>query len=201
MATQLEEQTGLLGSVTAPGQASVTPPQNTAPEPVKVPKMELPSENTVEGRVRSMLDPNNPLVQQARTQATQQAASRGLLNSSLAMTAADDAMYKAVLPIAQADAGLAGDISKITTQQKGNLDLAQIEAQYKGLTQASASAASIMNKATDVVAKIMENTSMDAAAKQAAIDIYSANTNKALQLIGAMAGDVGLVEFLDEVLA
>lgn len=87
------------------------------------------------------------------------------------------------------------DIQKAATR-----DIATIEAQYKNLTQASASAASIVNGVAANVAKIMENTTMDAAAKQKAIDIYNANANKALQMMGAISGDPDLVEFFAEVL-
>lgn len=59
---------------------------------------------TVAGQVAKIIDPNSPIIQQARTQALQSANDRGLLNSSIAMTGADDAAYRAAIPIAQADA-------------------------------------------------------------------------------------------------
>jgi predicted amidohydrolase YtcJ len=45
-------------------------------------------------------------MQMARTSANQQMNSRGLFNSSLAVTASDQAAYAAALPIAQADASV-----------------------------------------------------------------------------------------------
>lgn len=100
----------------------------------------------------------------------------------------------------QAEAKFGYDKQLVTIQKESNREIAAMEAQYKNLTQASASAASIINNVSTNVAKIMENTSLDAAAKQKAIDIYNANANKALQMMGAISGDVDLVTFLDEVL-
>lgn len=63
------------------------------------------SQQTVEGRMRGILeDPNSPLMQQAKTRAAQEANGRGLLNTTMAMTAGEDAMIRAALPIAQQDA-------------------------------------------------------------------------------------------------
>lgn len=59
---------------------------------------------TVAGNIESLLSKDSPLMQQARTRAAQQMASRGLINSSLAASAADSAMYDVANTIAQADA-------------------------------------------------------------------------------------------------
>lgn len=59
---------------------------------------------TVAGQVNSLTDPNSPLIQQARAQALQGMNARGIVNSSLAQTAADAAAYQTALPIATADA-------------------------------------------------------------------------------------------------
>lgn len=60
---------------------------------------------TVAGQVKNIIDTNSPLMQQAETSAKQAANSRGLLNSSLAVGAGQDAVIRAALPIAQQDAG------------------------------------------------------------------------------------------------
>ena len=59
---------------------------------------------TVQSQLKNVMDSNSPLMQQARTQGLQIANERGLLNSSIAESAAMDSMYKAALPIAAADA-------------------------------------------------------------------------------------------------
>lgn len=61
-------------------------------------------DQTVAGNISSLTDPNSPPMQQARTRAIQQMASRGLINSSMATSAADSAMYDVANTIAQSDA-------------------------------------------------------------------------------------------------
>lgn len=92
------------------------------------------------------------------------------------------------------------DKQLVQIQRDSNREIAGIEAQYKNLTQASASASSILNNLSTNVARIMENTDLDATAKQKAIDIYNGNAVKSLQLIGALSGDLELSTFLDDVL-
>ena len=300
--------TGATGIIGQPAQATTT---TMTPTKLGDPsKWTTTPDQTVAGQIQNLTDPNSPLIQQARSRATQQANARGLINSSMALTGADSAAYDAAMPIAQADAaqaskvagynvdtanqfkvkdadtetqvGLANmgaknqtsqfnvgqtnqaltqerqqgfDLAKMSAQQQNdmaqlaakqgynletitatqaadlqklavqieaqdrqaeakfgydkqlveiqkasNREIAGIEAQYKNLTQASASASSIMNNLATNVSRIMENTSLDATAKQKAIDIYNANATKALQLIGAVSGDLELASYLDEVL-
>jgi len=59
---------------------------------------------TVRQQLQDLIAEDSPLMQQARARALQTANSRGLLNSSMAMTAADSAMYDAAMPIATQDA-------------------------------------------------------------------------------------------------
>jgi len=62
-------------------------------------------EQQVEDRLNRILgDPDSSLMKQAKTQAMQASNSKGLLNSSMAATAGEDAMIRAALPIAQQDA-------------------------------------------------------------------------------------------------
>jgi hypothetical protein len=61
---------------------------------------------TVQGQLQNIMDPNSPIMMQARTGALQQANANGLLNSSMAITAGDNAAYAAAIPIANSDAGI-----------------------------------------------------------------------------------------------
>jgi hypothetical protein len=61
-------------------------------------------EQTVAGQLGKILDPNSPIIQQARTQGLELANERGLLNSSIGETAAMDSAYRAAVPIATSDA-------------------------------------------------------------------------------------------------
>lgn len=90
----------------------------------------------------------------------------------------------------------------LTKQQTDSArDTANIQAQYRNLTQASATAASLITNSSDHIHQIMINPNLDATAKQAAIDTYNFNLNKSLMLTGAFAGDVDLSLMLDELLA
>lgn len=67
---------------------------------------------TVAGQMRGLLAENSPYLQVARTGALQTAAGRGLLNSSIAAGAGEEAAIKQALPIAQQDAQTYADIGK-----------------------------------------------------------------------------------------
>lgn len=77
-------------------------------------------EMTVQGQLRTVMDSNSPLMQQARTQGLQVANERGLLNSSIAESAAMDSMYKAALPIATPDAATYANAAQTEYQTAAN---------------------------------------------------------------------------------
>lgn len=90
----------------------------SAPNPIKASPVTVGKNETVEGRMSGILkDPNNPLNVQAQTFGNQQANRRGLLNSSIAVSSAQDAMYKNALPIAQQDAATFYDANKTNSAQ------------------------------------------------------------------------------------
>ena len=60
----------------------------------------------VAGRVDSLINQNSPLMQTAATNGAQQAAKRGLLNSSIGVQAGQQAVINSATPIANADASL-----------------------------------------------------------------------------------------------
>ena len=62
------------------------------------------TKSTVQGQVANITDGGGPLMQRAETKALQGANSRGLLNSSIAVSAGQSALYDAALPMAQQDA-------------------------------------------------------------------------------------------------
>lgn len=67
---------------------------------------EFDESKSTAGRVKSIVDENSALMQQARTSGTQVAAARGLTNSSLAGQAAQLAVLDKATPIASQDAQL-----------------------------------------------------------------------------------------------
>lgn len=60
--------------------------------------------DTVQGQIKTIIDDNSPLMQQAVTRSKAAANQKGLVNSSMAVTAGQSALYDAALPIASQDA-------------------------------------------------------------------------------------------------
>ncbi len=101
----------------APAQAGMLASTAAAPAPAAAPTPFKPAQaattewkpdanSTVAGQVNKLTAAGSPLIDQATTAAKQQSASRGLLNSTMGITAGLDAAYRAVLPIAQQDANI-----------------------------------------------------------------------------------------------
>jgi hypothetical protein len=97
---------------------SQTPDQLTTPTPAPTTtytpttlsdptKWTTTPDQTVAGQVQKITSADSGIIQQARTRALQSMNQRGLLNSSIAQTAADSAAYDAAIPIATADAAQA----------------------------------------------------------------------------------------------
>ena len=119
------------------------PPEITptpAPE-YKAPTAYTPSpEATVEGRLPGILSSGSPYIQGAQQRAKEYAASRGLLNTSMAATAGERAAIESALPIAQQDAGAfqeagmlgyQGEITGATAAQKHGQDVSLVGEQAK----------------------------------------------------------------------
>lgn len=62
-------------------------------------------DQTVQSQLQQIIAADSPLMQQARTRALQASNARGLLNSSVATSAGEAALYDAAMPIATTDAG------------------------------------------------------------------------------------------------
>jgi hypothetical protein len=67
---------------------------------------------TVQGQVAGLIAANSPLMQQAEAASKQQMNQRGLLNTSMAVGAGQEAVIKQALPIAQQDATLFANQAK-----------------------------------------------------------------------------------------
>jgi len=108
-----------------------------------------PGMDTVQGQMKDLMSQDNSLMKQARTSALQGANKRGLLNSSMAVGASQDAMARQALPIAKQDAGYRQDLGEMKLGYEQ--DLGKL-----GAT-SSANAWGVMsNNITDIVAQGME---------------------------------------------
>lgn len=108
--------TGLINTqaTTQAPAATYTGAQTTAAE------WDVKPNQTVQSQVKSIIDENSPLMQQAETRALQGANKRGLMNSSIAVGAGQAALYDVATPIAAADASTfarAGEFNAGAQQQ------------------------------------------------------------------------------------
>jgi hypothetical protein len=194
-------------------------------------------------QVNKIIAQDSPLMQQAGTEAKKQANARGLLNSSMAVQAGQEAVMNKAMPIAQYDAGVntnvldknlsntqqtnvfnAGqtqDVSKFNAnnQQQNNqfnageankmaivnasesndilaqmmdqqskLQLADIEASYKTLMQAEASAMTLYQQSVKNISEILMNPDLTAAAKTAAVNNQNSLLKTGMEIVGKMSG-------------
>ncbi len=120
-------------------------------------RWDVTPDQTVEGRISRLTDPNNPVTIQARTRALQSANARGLINSSMAISASDAAAYDAAIPIATADAATFAKAAGYNADQPNQqLTLDKQLASQKSLAELNAST-SLKN------AQIGANTSLSTA--------------------------------------
>lgn len=95
-----------------------------APTPVTAGTINVGQKETVAGQLKDLLEnPNNPLNVQAQTYGKQFANRRGLLNSSIAASATQDAMMKNAQPIASQDASTNYDATKSNVGNKLTADM------------------------------------------------------------------------------
>ncbi len=89
-------------------------------------------QQTVEQRAADIAKRDSPLMQQARGAALQQSNERGLINSSLGVQAAQDAVLTRAIDVAKQDAATAADAGKFNVNQSNSWNLAQQELAQKG---------------------------------------------------------------------
>jgi len=96
------DASGGVGTVAPPAPSTpVTMTGGGTPDPVTG---LIGTPTMVSDEVNKVIAEDSPLMQQARTRGLQSMAPRGLVNSSMAIGAADSAMYDAAVPIATANA-------------------------------------------------------------------------------------------------
>lgn len=103
---------------------------------------------TVAGQVKGIIDSNSPLMQQAVQKANEASNGKGLLNSSMAVTSGQSALYGAAMPIAQQDA------QTYANAAHANADAANQNSQFN----ANATNASNAFNATQTNAMTSQNT-------------------------------------------
>lgn len=196
--------------------ASWSPSQGTGvyPLPSATPSLVAPTTRTTQpdellsNQIKNVIDTNNPLMQQAETTAKQTANKSGLLNSSLAVGAAQNAVLGQAVPIAThqantitannnatynqnydaAKANQAAQNTAINAQvdNQTKMQLADVEASYKTLMQADDSAMKTYQNSVNAINDIMMDSTMTPAAKQQAVANQNQILKTGMQMIAKM---------------
>jgi len=82
---------------------------------------DVTKQQTVQGQLEGVIAADSPLMQQARAQSLAQMNRRGLINSSMAVGAGQEAVIKQALPIAQADATTYGAAAKYSADTANSM--------------------------------------------------------------------------------
>lgn len=180
---------------------------------------DLDQNELISNQVKGLIQQDSPLMQQAATLAKQSANKSGLLNSSMAIQAGQNAVIGQALPMAQHQANAvtnvldknqanqqttntfnadsanknsivnASEQNKVLSQMMDSqtkMQLADIEANYKTLMQADASAMQIYQNSVRNISDILMNPDLSAEAKTAAVNNQNALLKTGMQLIGKM---------------
>jgi len=130
--------------------------------------------DTVQGQIAGIIDPNSPLMQQAERRAREQANSRGLINSSLAVGAGQSALYDAALPIAQQDASTYTN-TRLANQNSTNAGLQFSAAAENQASQTNAQLGTDTSQKNAAAANTLQLTNMDQAFKTAVANADAQN--------------------------
>ena len=171
--------------VQASPAATVAPqaiPANYTPQPYQV-----TPEQTVSGQIKNIIASGSPLMQQAEAHARNLMNQRGLINSSMAVGAAQGAVIGAATPIATADAGTyAKAASDTTTSQNAALAANALATNAASTTNAQISAstnlAEIQSSTSQEIARLQSDTTLTAQDKQ----------NEGQQIIAAIQANTTL---------
>ena len=168
--------TSPLAPAAAPGtpaatiQPPTTPPTTPTPPPVDI-NNPTPSaftvspDQTVSHQISNIIASGSPLMQQAEANARNLMNQRGLINSSMGVTAGQSALYTAATPIAAADAATydKAQTNTINAQNAAKLQTQQIAGQTNIAEKQIAGQENIANIQTESaqkIAKLQSDTSM-----------------------------------------
>jgi hypothetical protein len=193
---------GGAGAVSAPTDplSQFAPPNPVDYQPVLA---EVQRPQTVQGQIGDILKTGNPLLEAAKARAMQTANARGLMNSSIAAQAGEEAVVNTALPIAQADAARYGTVAdrnqEITNQFIGTKLGAQIDLNkaYEAFKQNNYlfdkdSALKTLLQRNDIessqkIAAMQKEASLTGAQISADASMYNANLSAETQRLGLQA--------------
>ena len=145
--------------------------------------------------VSDIVDQNSSVMQRARAVANEQSNASGLLNSSMAVGAAENAVLNQAIPMAQGDVGaqeqnVSAQNAVIGKQldQAGQIQLAGVNAQYRTVLDSNNNASTLYNNIMNQVSQIQNNGNMDATTKQTAISAAMQQLQSGLSMYSGMSG-------------
>lgn len=139
--------------------------------------------DTVQGQITGIIDANSPLMQQAARRANEAANARGLLNSSIAVGAGQEAVMDRALPIATQDANTYTN-TRLANQNSTNAGLQFSAAAENQASQTNATLGTDTSQKNAAAANNLQLTNMDQAFKTAI-----ANTDAQNKVVLQQLGD------------
>jgi hypothetical protein len=173
--------------------------------------------NAMDTAVANATDPNSPLVQRARAMANEQSNSAGLLNSSMAVGSAENAVLNQAIPIAAQDVAAQEQNASLGTQvstsntaaenaaklstlsqenqvqlstlsQENQVQLSGVNSKYQNELNTNAAASSLYSNIVGQIGTIQNNKDMDAATKQTAINQLMTQLQNGLSMQSSISG-------------
>lgn len=135
-------------------------------------KWNVDANQTTAGQLTSILDPNSPIIAQARAQGLQLANERGLLNSSIGEGAAMDSAYKVAVPIANSDAATQAKAAGYNADESNqflvhNQDATNVAGQFNASAQNTLTGQQLSANTQKETAQLQANTQQTIAQLQA----------------------------------
>lgn len=156
--------------------AAPTPASYTAAQLGDPAKWNVTSDQTVQGQMKALADPNNPYYQQWSTAGAQDAAARGFTgNSSIRDTGILDSVMRNALPVAQSDAGTYAKAAGYNTDQANQF------AQFNASAQNSAGQFNSGQANNASIAKLQSDTTKYGADVSASTQRYVSDQSAATQ--------------------
>ncbi|MGZ5648754.1 MAG: hypothetical protein ACXWG8_00340 [Usitatibacter sp.] len=156
-----------VGARTMVSDNAVTNPVKEAASNIGATMGSVSDNMTVQGQLEKLLDKDSPLMQQARSRALIEANNRGLINSSMAQQAGEEAAIQSALPIAQQDANtfttVAGknqDASNSFSMADKNFENTQSLTDFQQQAQRAAQAEAANQKLKDEEQQYQDSNSM-----------------------------------------
>ena len=166
--------TGIIASAQAAPSSSTVPAPYAASQLGTPAQLGVTSQQTVQGQMASMTNPNNPYFQQWATAGAQTAASRGFTgNSSIQQSGILDSVMKNSIPVATADAATYHNAASTNANTTNQFSLANQSANTQfGVTG--------MNNATALHQSNISSATQKYAADSAAATAQAGQANQAL---------------------